>query len=315
MYLIMGGQAGEQGPQPGARSHPSLKGCPVGKNIGEYLACRALMGELSPESVATIRAVLATWERHAGDDPASWTAELVATWVHDPTIRASTAKSRLTKLRPYVRWLIAEDLLEGDPTTRIGRIRIPDGEPRDLEHDEIRRLVDIAPDQRGRLIVVWLAQLGIRAGSMARARIEDVDVRRRELRVRGKGGRGEVTYSVAITEEAWNEYVAWLATTGRNSGPVVDSYQRPGHHLTAKAISDLVAGWMAEAGLKQFPYDGRSTHSLRHSCAQHMVDAGADVRDVQHALGHRDLRTAEIYLRRRRMDRLRAAMEGRRYAA
>lgn len=308
MYLIMGGRAG-------ASSQPAWIGPGVGVNVAEYLRQRVALGEITHDSARSIRGVLVTWERFAGDDPYQWTAELVAAWVHDPAIRANYAKSRITKLGPYCRWLIDEDRLDRDPTRKVGRIRIPPGDPRDLEPDEIRRLVDVAPDERGRLIIVWMAQLGLRAGDMARVRLEDIDTRRKVLQVRGKGGRGDITHPVSITAEAWELYQRWAPTLGRWTGPLVESYQRPGRHLTPKAVSKLVGAWMREAGLKDFPYDGRASHSLRHSCAQHMVDGGAEVRDVQQTLGHKDPRTAEIYLRRRRMDQLRAAMEGRRYTA
>ena len=67
---------------------------------------------------------------------------------------------------------------------------------------------------------------------------------------------------------------------------------------------------MRAAGLKRFPHDGTSAHSLRHTCAQTMLDGGADLREVQYALGHRTIRSTEIYTRREPPG-LRAAMNGR----
>lgn len=79
-------------------------------------------------------------------------------------------------------------------------------------------------------------------------------------------------------------------------------------------LSKIVQRLVCSAGLKQFPYDGVGAHALRHTCAQGMLDLGADIRQVQAALGHRHQSTTEIYLRREPPG-LREAMEGRRYAA
>ncbi|MFP4512092.1 MAG: tyrosine-type recombinase/integrase [Acidimicrobiales bacterium] len=76
----------------------------------------------------------------------------------------------------------------------------------------------------------------------------------------------------------------------------------------------MVTGLMWDAGVKLSAWDGTASHSLRHSCAQHVLDAGGTVYDVQHTLGHSDSRTTETYLRREPPG-LRDAIDGRSYAA
>lgn len=277
-----------------------------------YVADRVRRGELAESSAEVIRCVLRQWLTHVDHRPPStWTAEDVASWVHDDKLRPSTRKSRLTKLRPFCRWLMEAGLLEQNPTAKVARVRPSSEVPRDFTVDEVAQLVAVCPDRRARLIVLLMAHIGLRCGDVARIRVEDVDTRRRSLHVRGKGGRGEPTHWDPIPGEAWDELVGWLRTEGRSSGPLVCSYTT-GRALQPASISKLVGRWVRAAGLKQFPWDGRSAHSLRHSCAQHMLDAGADIRDVQHTLGHKSLRTTEGYLRHEPPG-LRAAMDGRRY--
>lgn len=76
----------------------------------------------------------------------------------------------------------------------------------------------------------------------------------------------------------------------------------------------LVTAAMVDAGVKSCAGDGVSPHSLRHTFAQDLLDGGADVRLVQTGLGHRSLRSTELYLRREPPG-LREAMEQRRYVA
>lgn len=267
--------------------------------IRTYTRDRVARGELSESSVPVIEAVLRRWLRHVDDlPPDEWTRELVATWVHDPSVRPATRKSRLTKLRPFVRWMIERDMMSHDPTIGVARVRVPIGRPRDLTVDEVRRLYTAAPDQRARLIILAMAHLGLRCGDLARVRVEDLDSRRRRTLVRGKGGRGEPTHEVHIPTELWDAITAWLRATGLRSGPLLRSYQDPASGLTPAHVGRIITRLLWETGVKQFPGDGISPHSLRHTCAQTLVDAGAELRIVQHVLGHRDQRTTEIYVRR-----------------
>lgn len=284
--------------------------------IRTYVAGRVERLELTPSSGEVIEPVLRQWVRHVElRPPRQWTPELVATWVNDTRLRPSYRKSRLTKLRPYVRWLVLEGHLDRDPTLRIGKIPVCSADPRDLTFEEIAAVLAVCPDMRARLIVLVMAQLGLRAGDVARIRVEDINVRRRTLHVRAKGGRGEPTHWEPITTEAWDALRSWLSESGvGRTGPLVRSYQRPDRGLTPQAISKLIVGWMWEAGVKKAPWDGRSGHALRHSCAQHMIDGGAELRDVQKTLGHRSIRSTELYVWREPPG-LRDAMEGRRYAA
>lgn len=282
-------------------------------HVEDYIAHRQAMGELAASSAAQIAAVLHRWERHAGADPSAWTVEVVAAWVHgDEQLAASYRRDRLAKLRRYCRWLHDRGLIASNPTVDVAQVRVPDGAPRDLTLDEVGALVEVLPDDRARLIVVVMLQCGLRVGDLCRVRTEDVDWSRRRLHVRGKGGRGEPTHWVPIPAEAWELVEPRL---GR-PGPLVRStrYRRRVEPLSPNHVGRLIRGWMSDAGVKQAARDGISSHALRHSCAQHLVDAGVSIRHVQAVLGHRSEATTEAYVRREPPG-LRAAVEGRRYLA
>lgn len=286
-----------------------------GARVDAYVADRVTSGELATSSAEVIRVVLRHWERHVDErPPMDWTMDDVAGWVNDQALRPSTRKSRLTKLRPYVRWLMEQDELLTDPTRRIRRISVPKGDPRNFDAIDMTALIAACPDTRALLIVVVMAQMGIRCGDLARARIEDIDSRRHSLHVRAKGGRGEHTHWEPIPDEAWSLLVPWILSLGRSYGPVIENVRRPGEAVTPAHLSKLVGRWVRAAGLKAFPYDGASAHSLRHTCAQDMLDKGATMRDVQYTLGHATSRSTEIYTRREPHG-LREAINGRSYLA
>lgn len=199
-----------------------------------------------------------------------------------------------------------------DPTRKLRRITIPDGQPRDLTPDEVGAVYRAAPDERGRLIVLLMAHVSLRCGDLARVRIEDIDVRRRSIHVRAKGGGGEYTHWVPVPGEAWEALTRWVRGQRLRQGPLLRSYSEPERGLEPASIGVLVTRWMYDAKVKEYPGDGRTPHSLRHSCAQHMIDRGVDLRVVQHALGHKSYRSTEHYTKREPPG-LREAMEGRSY--
>ncbi len=181
-----------------------------------------------------------------------------------------------------------------------------------MDHSDIGALLAACPDQRARLIVVLMAQCGLRAGDLARVRVDDIDFARRRMDVRAKGGGGDVTHTVPVPAEAWGMIDSWLR--GRRRGPLIANERR--NTLTAVTgahLSRLVRGWMREAGVKHAPWDGVSAHALRHTCAQDMLDGGASVDEVRAVLGHRTCATTELFYLRCEPRGLAAAIEGRHY--
>lgn len=282
--------------------------------VEEYLEYRVSVGEISRSSADAYGYLLRQWCEFAGPVE-GWTTGLAGRWVHDEQLRPNSRKNRLSRLRPYARWLVEVGELPADITCGVQRVRVPRGTPRDMAHDDVSRLLDVVPDDRGRVIIMLMAHCGLRAVEISRLRVEDVDVRRRTLDVRGKGGGGGVTRTVPVPSEPWSVLGRYLSAMGWSSGPIVRNQRwEPVDGISAGRVSVLVQRWVREAGLKVFPWDGVSGHALRHTCAQRLVDDGADIRLAQLLLGHVSVATTEIYVRREPPG-LREAMEQRRYVA
>ncbi len=276
-----------------------------------YLDERWRNGDLADSSLPVIRSALVRFARHVNHSLIGVDERDVHTWLAGPYTE-QTRKSMITKLRPFVQWLARRGVIQRDFTAGI-TIRIyEERTPRDMPQDAVARLLEVCPDFRARLIVLLMVQCGLRAGEVARIRVEDIDQRRRILHVRGKGGRGQVNGSVPIPDEAWAYVREGLRARAVLAGVFITGYNRPIGGLTPHTVSKYVASWMRAAGLKAFPHDGVSAHALRHTMAQDLLDRGADPRTVQYGLRHRSLRTTELYLRREPPG-LRDAMEGRRY--
>jgi site-specific recombinase XerD len=278
-----------------------------------YVAHRLAAREIQPDTAAGLRRVLRDLARHVPDDPDRVTQRQIERWLGRAR-SPGTRRHRLSTARNFWRWMIIECHTRTDPTIAIRAPRVVIGLPRNLPQPDAAALVRASSDPRTRLAVLLELQEGLRLIEVARAQLGDVDLHRRMLIVRGKGGGGQPTRAVPLSEETQVALGIYLDERGVIGGPLLQSRLHPGQGISAAYIGRLVRRAMVDAGLKRAPHDGRSPHALRHTCAQDMIDSGADIRQVQKALGHATVRTTEWYLRGE-VSGLREAMAGRRYAS
>lgn len=283
-----------------------------GEMVEAYIRARTRRG-LAPHTLHTERLSLRRWVRGVPDDPNRIRRKHIERWVWAEGVGNTTRRHRLSQLRGLFRWAGVEGHVGHDPTAGVEQPKDPPRLPRFLRGDLSRRLVATAPDPRGRLILLLQLQEGLRRGEVAAALVADLDLDGRTLAVRGKGGRGEVTRRVPLSDETADAIVTyWQATQRRSSGPLVCSYVHPDRPLTPDYVSKLVSRWMYAADVKHSAFDGISAHSCRHTAAQDAVDRGAEIRAVQKFLGHSTVKTTEAYLRGA-VEGIREAVGGRSY--
>lgn len=279
--------------------------------VRAYVRSRVELGEYSAASADAVRWTLLSFTKKTGPVPlGDLNQSHVRKWIGAAHRQPNTIKSMLGKLRPFARWLVETGQCARDFTLGIRSPKIADGLPRCLDPKDCGAVLSACPDERAILVVLLMLHCGLRVGEVAALRLEDVDYRRHAILVRGKGGRGRHTRSVPVPEEAWRQMGRF--TAGRNTGPVIVSYQAPYGHLRAGSLSALVREWMRDAGIKGRAWDGVSAHACRHTTAQDLLDQGVDMRAIQVLMGHRSVKTTEIYWRRDPPG-LRSAIEGRKY--
>ena len=187
----------------------------------------------------------------------------------------------------FVRVLKRRALKEELPTPKRAR-RLPTV----LSPDEVRQLIAGAKNLYHRTMLLTLYGCGLRRSELLQLKVADIDSPRMVLRVeRGKGGHDrEVPLSPTLLT-ALRDYYRWMRPQtylfpGTHAGWRVD---RP---LTSKVVWEAVRFAARAAGI-----DRRvSPHTLRHSYATHLLEAGADLRTIQVLLGHADLSHTTVYL-------------------
>lgn len=247
---------------------------------------------------------------HIGNpDPRQLRRAHIERWLQTTNLSPSTTRSRLSQIRNFTRWAVEHGHMKTDPMMGIRPPRQPRHVPRNLKPKQVTEVFGMCPDCRSRLIVSLMVQEGLRRKEVAGLQLGDFDFDDGCVLVRGKGDHERV---LPLSEETTRLLAAYMAEMPAKAGPLIRS-QRDGHSAVSPAtIGRLVSGLMLDANVKKRAYDGRTPHALRHTAATDMLRHGGHIRDVQRALGHRSIRSTELYLAWE-VRGLRDAMGGRSY--
>lgn len=305
-------EAIQAGDQPGA----DACGLGIYGAVTRYIAERKKLGHLTAGTARGNFYVLVRFSDSVGTEVqlSRLKREHVRKWLLARNASPGTVRHELSVVRAFCKWAVEEDLLRKDPTLGIRPPKQPRLEPRSLNRGEIAEVL-LHAGTRERVMVLLGVQEGLRIGEIARLTTDAIDKERSTAFIVGKGGHERW---VPLSEETLKAIDRYLTVTPAGPGmPLLRSTVHPWKGLTVKYLSELMGKLMREAGVKKRARDGKSAHSLRHSCASDMLDQGADLRDVQEMLGHANLSTtANAYAKRRSSDvRLRKAASGRTYGS
>lgn len=211
-----------------------------------------------------------------------------------------TAARRLSSLRQFHGFLLAEGLRADDPSTDIDGPRPGRRLPRVLAEVEVEALLTAArlrPGPEGIRLCALMEMLyatGLRVSELVGLPLDAISRDRRFLIVRGKGGRERM---VPLSAPAADAFTAYLTLRDHFLGAdVAVKWAFPSRaaagHLTRQRFAQLVKALAVEAGIDA---SGVSPHVLRHAFASHLLHHGADLRSVQQMLGHADISTTQIY--------------------
>ncbi len=211
--------------------------------------------------------------------------------------RATMAR-KLAALRSYIRYLCREGILDSNPIAAVSTPKQDKRLPKFLYPPEIQVLMD-APDiqttlgSRDRAIMETLYAAGLRVSELVGMNVRDIDFEEELLKVMGKGSKERI---IPLGREAkksvlhYMNYRARLLSKNKKSSEAV-FLNRNAERLSARSVRNIINKYMQQTALTQ----QISPHTMRHSFATHLLNAGADLRSVQELLGHVKLSTTQIY--------------------
>jgi integrase/recombinase XerD len=213
-------------------------------------------------------------------------------------VATRSAARKLSCLRGFYRWLLLDKRIHHDPTVNLESPSTWKVLPKSLAESEVTDMMDrasLAADHpqadsvalRDRAILELLYAAGLRVSELTGLNVADLSLAEGRVLLRGKGDKERIVPLGRAAVEAIETYLLrarpLLAKTGRASNKLFLSHR--GVPLTRQWIWQLVKSSDGHA----------SPHMLRHSCATHMVEHGADLRTVQTLLGHADISTTQVY--------------------
>jgi integrase/recombinase XerD len=212
---------------------------------------------------------------------------------------------KLSAIRQLYRHLLLDGKIDKDPTLNIDLPKQWKVLPKALSRDEVGAMLAETPPRnetvraqalalRDHAMLELLYAGGVRVSEVADARLEDLKLDMGYILVRGKGDKERMVPLGVPAQQALQRYLksGREAIAKKGSSPLL-FLGTGGRRLTRQRVWQLVGKAGPASGLSS----GRhvSPHMLRHSCATHMVENGADLRTVQTILGHADISTTQIY--------------------
>ncbi|HYE92862.1 MAG TPA: tyrosine recombinase XerC [Terriglobales bacterium] len=228
-----------------------------------------------------------------GIAPAAITARHVRAFLvhlHARGLDPASVGCKLAAVRSWLRFLVRRGVLERNPAREVRGPRLPRKQAAFLDVDEAKALVEGQPREaasaRDHAILELLYASGLRVSELTGLDLEHVDDAARTVRVLGKGRKERI---VPFNEHAARALAAWVGERGRHAGPLFVG--KRGGRLNQREVYDLVAKAARGVGITRTI----GPHTLRHTFATHLLNAGADLRAVQEFLGHARLSTTQRY--------------------
>jgi integrase/recombinase XerD len=278
--------------------------------VEEFLGWLAAERGRSINTLSAYRRDLTTycdWLMARGTDVHRVTPSDIDRFVNDRRESGAAASSvarLMAAVRTFHRFMVAEDRRSDDPSADFEGVKVPAGIPKPLSEDEVESLIaavsgDDAVALRDRALLELLYATGARISEVCALSLGDIDLESGMVRLYGKGSKERL---VPVGSHAREAVHRWL-TEGRDDLSPVRWARRGdadavflnnrGGRLGRQAAYAVVVRHGERAGLTSH----LSPHVLRHSCATHMLDHGADLRIVQEMLGHASISTTQVYTR------------------
>jgi len=221
-------------------------------------------------------------------------------FLHRKNKKSSIAR-KISTLRSFFKYLTREQVIASNPAKSVSTPKVEKTLPTTLTVDEAFRLMDspgTIPEKpseasqesrlRDRAILELLYSSGLRVSELVGLNLDQLNSDLGIVRVMGKGRKERI---VPVGMKALEALKAYVEERGVSRGEEPIFTNSFGGRLTTRSVGRLVKKYTRHSGI----FRRVSPHSLRHTFATHLLDAGADIREIQEMLGHASLSTTQKY--------------------
>ncbi|HXD32989.1 MAG TPA: tyrosine recombinase XerC [Pyrinomonadaceae bacterium] len=221
--------------------------------------------------------------------------------LHAAQKKKSSIARKLAALRTFFQFLVREGIVEMNPAKLVATPRLEKKLPKHLSVEDAIRFIE-TPDietelgKRDRAMLELMYATGIRVSELTKLNVHDIDFTNKLIRVSGKRRKERIVPFGDPASDALKAYLAireqfllQAPVSLREPEALFLNYQ--GTRITTRSVGRMVEKYIRLCAGR---YD-LSPHALRHSFATHLLDSGADLRDIQELLGHARLSSTQIY--------------------
>lgn len=207
----------------------------------------------------------------------------------DRGLKVTTVRTEFKCLCAFLRFLVEQNIIGERILKRTIKLKVPDFLPRAIAPTDVRKLLGVIEDTRDRALVLVLLRTGMRIGELLRLKTGDLDIRERKIHIYEgeKNCLGRVVY---LSDDAVMALRFWLKKRDKTKEYLF--YGRS--NLCYSAAWNIFARYLRAAG---FQNKGYSMHSLRHTFASELLNAGMRLECLQLLLGHRNIEMTRRYAR------------------
>jgi integrase/recombinase XerC len=267
------------------------------EHIDKFLRYLEVQKDASPHTLRAYRKDLEEFSVFVGKGPEAVemmdVRGFVAQQIKEGRNR-TTAGRRLAAIRSFLRYLLREGYLRANPARLVSTPKTQKLLPKFLTVDDVFSLIE-KPEgigfvmARDRAILELLYSSGLRVSEVSGLNAEDVNTREGLVKVRGKGKKERILPVGSKAVDAIKSYLVEKVLLKRKDRAMF--LNRRGTRLSERGIRRIVVKYAKLSGIR----DDIGPHTLRHTFASHLLQAGADLRVIQELLGHSSLSTTQKY--------------------
>ena len=210
----------------------------------------------------------------------------------DRGIIITTIRTKLVCVRAFLRYLVEEEIVLPDVLGRRIRLQLPDRLPRAMDPDDLRRLLSVIDHTRDLAMILVLLRTGMRIGELLNTKVMDVHLKERRIEIyeAEKTRLGRVVY---LSDDAADALRDWFKLRDGRNESLLYCQGRSGS-MSYSTAWGIFAGYLVKTGLT---HKGYTIHTLRHTFATELLNAGMRLECLQVLLGHQSIEETRRYAR------------------